>query len=452
MLPQLTSEKVSLIATLIAVGLLLFLILYIRIHAFFALLFSSLALGLMSGMSTPAILTSFRDGISQLLGSIAVIIGAGAVIGRLIEISGGGEIIAGTLIRGLGDKRIPWAVLLFAYLIGITVFYDVAFITFVPLTWNLAKMTGKSLLLYVLPLVAALMTTTGLVPTNPGPAAASQLLGADLGKTMLCALLLGIPIAIVGGILFGAPTSRQIFVKAPENLMPKTKSIKDPLVRQPSFLGVLAVILLPVTLMGSAVLLPYLFPLDAKLILWAKFVGNPSVALLSAAGLAYAVLGVRLGFSPATLMRQSTEALNSVGSLILIIGASGAFKQIILDSGAGSAIVKLILNTGLPPLLMAYLVAATLRVALGSATASIATAGGIVAPIAKSFPHVSPVLMVMAVATGGSVFSYVNDAGFWMVKEYCGMTVSQTLRSYSLMKIVSSVTGIIIIWILSYII
>jgi gluconate transporter len=450
MVAHLTAGMLSLLSTLIAIGLLLFLILYCKVHAFFALLFSSLVLGFLSGMSAHAIMTSFQQGIAELLGSTAVIIGVGTVMGRLIEISGGGEVIAHTLMRVLGDKRTPWAILLFGYLIGIPMFFDVAFITFVPLVWDISKMTKKSLLLYVLPLLSALMTTTGLIPTNPGPAAASQLLGADLGKTVLYGLVLGIPMAIAGGILYGGWIGRRIFVAAPDNLIPKTQTIKGPLRRQPNFLSVVTVILLPVTLMGAGVLLPLLFPTDSKVSQWARFVGHPSIALLSATVLAYLVLGVRLGFRPAILMRHTTEALNSVGSLILIIGASGAFKQIVVDSGAGSSFVQLILSTRIPPLLMAYLVAAALRIALGSGTASIATAGGIVAPIARSFPGVNPALMVMAVATGGSIFSYVNDAGFWMVKEYCGMTVPQTFRSYSLMKIVTSVTGLLFLLVLSH--
>jgi gluconate:H+ symporter, GntP family len=439
-----------LVAAAIAVVLLLFLISYWKIHAFFALLFSTLILGLMSGMSPHSIVTSFQKGIADLLGSIAIIIAAGAVMGRLIQITGAGEVIAQKLIRLLGNKRIPLAVFLFAYLIGIPVFFDVAFITFIPLIWNLGRIEKKSLLLFVLPFVAALMTTTGLVPTNPGPAAAAQLLGADLGKTMLCGLALGVPMAIVGGILYGGWISKRIFVEPLDSLVAVTQTDNEPLSRRPSFLSVVLVILLPVTLMGGAVLVPLLFSSDSKIVVWARFVGNPSIALLCATAFAYLVLGVRLGLHPAELMRHTGAALNSVGSLILIVGASGAFKQVVLDSGAGSTFVALILNTGLSPLLMAYLVAAALRMTLGSATGAIATAAGLVAPIALAFPNLNRVLIVMAVATGGSIFSYVNDAGFWMVKEFCGMTVTQTLKSYSTMKLITSLTGLLLILILSH--
>ena len=444
-----STNTLFLLATLFVVGLMLFLILYCKLHAFFALLFSSLTLALITAMPPRAIVISFQKGIGELLGSTAVIIAVGAVMGRLIEISHGGEVIAQAMIRFLGDKKIPWAILVFAYLIGIPVYFDVGFITFVPLVWNISKATKKSLLLYALPLLSGLMTAFGLIPTNPGPAAASQLLGADLGKTFLLGLVIALPMSIAGGIFYGGWIGRRIFVEAPDNLMPKVENSEKTVTRRPTAFAVFGVVLLPVVLIALGVLIPAHFPIESKLAAWAKFVGYPPIALLSAAALALLVLGVRLGFRPADLMQETTGALNSVGSLVLIIGASGAFKQIVVDSGVGSSIVDLVLRTSISPLLMAYLIAAILRITFGSTTAAIATAGGIVAPIALSFPHIDRSLFVMAVGTGGSIFAYVNDGAFWMVKVYCGMTVSQTLKTYSLMKLVTSLTGFITLWIIS---
>jgi gluconate transporter len=370
-------------------------------------------------------------------------------MGRLIEISRGGEVIAQAMIRFFGDKKLPWAILVFAYLIGIPVYFDVGFITFVPLVWNISKATKKSLLLYALPLLSGLMTAFGLIPTNPGPAAASQLLGADLGKTFLLGLVIAIPMSIAGGIFYGGWIGRRIFVEAPDNLMPKVENSEKTSTRRPTAFAVFGVVLLPVVLIALGVVIHSHFPIESKFAAWAKFVGYPPIALLSAAALALLVLGVRLGFRPADLMQQTTGALNSVGSLVLIIGASGAFKQIVVDSGVGSSIVDLVLRTSISPLLMAYLIAAILRITFGSTTAAIATAGGIVAPIALSFPHIDRSLFVMAVGTGGSIFAYVNDGAFWMVKVYCGMTVSQTLKTYSLTKLVTSLTGFITLWIIS---
>jgi len=196
-----TTEWSLLLATLGCIVLLLVLILYVKIHAFLALLFSSILLALISGMSPQATIESLQRGMGDLLGSVAVIIAAGAVLGRVVEVTRAGETFANFLVSGIGQKRLPWAVLVFGYLIGIPVFYDVAFMTFIPLIWNISSIGKRSLLLYALPLIAALMTTTAFIPTNPGPAAAAQLLGADLGRTMFYGLAFGIPVAILGGIV-----------------------------------------------------------------------------------------------------------------------------------------------------------------------------------------------------------------------------------------------------------
>jgi len=443
-----SSDSYLLAATLSAIGLLLFLILYLKIHAFFALLFSSIVLALATRMSPQAILGSLEKGMAELLGSIAVIVGVGALMGRLIAISHGGDVIASRLTRTLGGEKVPWAMLFVTYLVAIPVFFDVAFVTLIPLVWSLSKESKKSELLYALPLLSALTAVDGLVPTQPGPAAACRLLGASFGHTVLYGIALAIPMMICGGIVYGRFIGGRIFVAPPENLMPKTEAV-DESIRRPSFSAVLSVVVLPVILISFAVLAPLSFSVGSRVLYWLTFLGHPFVALLLAVVLALVVLGTQLGFRPETLMRHSGEALNSMGSLILIIGASGAFKQILLDSGAGKSFVNLMLRTNMSPLLMAFLTAAALRIALGSATASIATAGGIVAPIAAPLSDIHRVLMVMAVATGGSITSHLNDSGFWMVKEYCGMTVSQTLKTYSVMKAVTSLVGLAILLILS---
>src|SRR5579862_1477373 len=445
-----TTEWSLLLATLGCIVLLLVLILYVKIHAFLALLFSSILLALISGMSPQATIESLQRGMGDLLGSVAVIIAAGAVLGRVVEVTRAGETFANFLVSGIGQKRLPWAVLAFGYLIGIPVFYDVAFMTFIPLIWNITSIGKKSLLLYALPLIAALMTTTAFIPTNPGPAAAAQLLGADLGRTMFYGLAFGIPVAILGGIVYGKWIAARICVSPPEYLIVSSKTDESTKIRPPSVVSTLTVILLPVVLMGIALLLPLTMSSKSHILTWAKFIGHPVIALLITVAVAFVLLGVRSGMSGASIIRHTGQALNSVGSLILIIGASGAFRQVVIDSGAGNSLVKLVVGTAVSPLLMAYCITAVLRIASGSATASIATAAGLIAPVAQSFPNINRVLLVMAVALGGSVFSYVNDAGFWMVKEYCGLTVSQTIRSYSMMKLLASVSGLLLLLLVSH--
>lgn len=432
------SGTALLLATLAAVVLLLFLILRFKLHAFLALIVSSIALGIAAGMPPQSLLNALQKGIADLLGSVAPIIAAGAIIGSMIEVSGGGEVMARTLIRAFGAGYTSWAFLLAAYLIGIPVFFDAAFFTMIPLVWNVSREAKRSLLLYAMPVLAALTATHGLIPTHPGPAAAAKLMGADPGRTVLYGLLLCVPMAIAGGIVYGRWIAGRIFVTPPGHLAPATSATA---IRPPTFPAVLMVLLFPVVLIGWATVSQQH---------WIRFFGAPVIALFLTALLALFLLGYRSGLKLPALLTQISGSLNALGSLILIIGASGAFKEVIVESGAGANFAQLMLHMRIPTILMAYVVGAALRIILGSATAAIVTAAGIVAPLASSMTRADPALMVMAVATGGSILSHVNDAGFWMVKEYCGMSVSQTLRSYSVMKAVTSITGLVGLCILSW--
>jgi len=419
--------------TFLAIALLLFLILRWKLHAFLALLISSLALGVMAGMAPAAILGSFQKGIADLLGSIAVIVGTGALLGRMIEVSGGGEAMARTLISAFGKERVPWALLAASFIIGIPVFFDAGFFALIPLVWSISKETGKSLLLYAMPVLSALTATHGLLPPHPGAAAAAQLLGADFARTILYGLTLAVPMSISGGILFGKWIGNRVYITPPEQLVVKASETERK--QRPGFFAVLSVVMLPVALISAAALLPRFE--------WLGLFGSTQVALLIGAIAAVLILGLGNDFNGNDLLRHTGESLASVGALILVIGASGAFKQVIVDCGAGRYFAELLLKSQISPLLVAFLVGAALRITIGSATASIVTAAGIVAPLAASFHGTEPALMVMAVATGGSIFSHVNDAGFWMVKEYCGLSVAQTLRSYSVMKAVTALTGLL---------
>ena len=293
--------------------------------------------------------------------------------------------------------------------------------------------------MYALPLLSALTATHALIPTHPGPAAVARLLGADIGKMTLYGLVLAIPMTIVGGITYAGWVGRKITVAPPEHLL--AQAAVNPRHRQPTVLLVLSVILLPILLIGLGAVFPG--------IAWIAFLGSVPVSLLISAVAAMFALGRYSGLTADEILRHTGESLNSVGALIMIVGASGALKQIIVDSGAGAFFGQLMLRVPLSPLLIAFLVGAALRIALGSATAAIVTAGGIVAPIATAFPAVDAALMAIAVTMGGSIFSHVNDAGFWMVKEYCGMDVKQTIQAYSVMKAVTSASGLFTLWLLS---
>ena len=435
------ADPTLLIAMLLSIAVLMVLILRFKAHAIFALLAAGVVLGLAAGMKPLAIVSSFQKGMGDLLGSISLLVGGGMILGRMIEVSGGGKVMATVLIKAFGREKIPWAFVAVAYLIAIPVFYDAAFLALIPLVWSLSRETGKSVLLYALPLLAGLTATFGLVPPSPGPAAVAQLLGADLGKVILYGLLLSVPMSVAGGMIYGRWISRRIFVPVPENFTTLVVKQQTP-THSPAFGTVLGVVLLPVVLISIGTLVPGSAPGESSLYQWILFIGSPLIALVVSAVAALIFLGKRSGLSGNALLGQTASSLNAIGSMLFIIGCAGSYKQVIVDCGAGPYFAQFLLQAQISPLLLAFLVGATLRLIIGSGVASIVTAGGLVAPLTVSFPQIDPALMVMAVAIGGSFTSHVNDAGFWMVKEYCGMSVPDTLKSYSVMKSITSLTGL----------
>jgi len=415
-----------------AIVLLLALILAAKMHAFLALLIASMALGLASGMAPQAVLKSIQAGFGEALGFIAVVVALGAMIGRYLEHSGGGAALATWLLGKFGRERAIWAVLVAAFLIGLPIFFEVGFIILVPLVWSLARESKRSLLYYGLPMSAALTVTHALVPPHPAPAGAAQLLGADLGRTILCGIAVSIPMAVAGGILYGVPVARRVFIPVPEmaGLEPQARTGDRP---APAVPLVVFILLLPVLLMLAATLVR-----GSTLL---GFFGHPFTALLVTALAAMFFFGLRRGLDRDEIGRLATQSLLPVGTLLAIMGGGGAFKQVIVDSGVGPYAGKLLAASSISPLVVAYLIAAAMRIAQGSATVAIITAAGIVAPLVKGLHGYSPEIIVLAVCCGGTIISHVNDAGFWLVNQYFGMSVATTLKTWSLMKVVISLVG-----------
>ncbi len=429
-----------LLLTFGAIALLLVLILWGKLHAFLALMISSMALGLESGMAPAKMLKSMQNGFGEALGFIAVVVALGAMIGRFLEHSGGGRKLADWLLFRIGRERAAWAVLIAAFLVGLPIFFEVAFIILVPVAWNLARESKRSLLYYGLPIACALTVTHAMVPPHPAPSAAAQLLGADLAKTILYSIAISIPMAIAGGIVYGLWVAERIFVPVPE--MAARRDAQPHPANAPSVVSVLAVLLLPVVLIFTATIAEMIWkPAPAVF----SLIGHPFTALLVTALAAMYLFGVRRGLDREGITKLATGSLAPIGSLLAIMGGGGAFKQVIVDSGAGGYAGQLLANSPVSPLLVAYLVAAALRVAQGSATVAIITGAGIVAPLMKGVSGYSPEMIVLALCAGGTVLSHVNDAGFWLVNETMGMTVTQTLQSWTVMKVITSVVGIAII-------
>ncbi|MGO9619328.1 MAG: gluconate:H+ symporter, partial [Bryobacteraceae bacterium] len=357
--------------TAASIALLLLLILAVKLHAFLALLISSMALGLAAGMPPERVLKSIQGGFGDSLGFIAVVVGLGAMIGRYLEVSGGGVVLADWLLERFGRERAAWAMLVAAFLVGLPIFFEVGFIILVPLVWNLARETKRSLLFYGVPMAAALTIAHSLVPPHPAPAAAAQLMGADLGRTILYGIAVSIPVAVVSGIFYGQWIAKRIDVGVPEiaSAAPKTGDGSAP----PPVWMVILLLLLPVALIFGAALATLVnVPMRGV----AVFLGHPFTALTIAALASLYLFGLRRGVSRERAMKMAADSLAPMGALLCIMGGGGAFKQVIVDSGVGAVAGRLLVTSSLSPLLVVFAIAMVLRVAMGSATVGIISAAG----------------------------------------------------------------------------
>jgi gluconate transporter len=389
-------------------------------------------------MPPEKVLKSIQTGFGDALGFIAVVVGMGAMIGRFLEYSGGGRALADWLLEKFGNENAAWAVVLASFLVGLPIFFEVSFIIMIPLVWNLARESKRSLLFYGLPMAAAATVTHSLVPPHPAPSAASQLLGGDLGRTILYGVAVAIPMVLAGGMAYGTWIARRIYVAVPE-IAARFDAEKDKPGSAPPIPVVILLLLLPVMLTFGATLATLL---NLPLRNMAVFVGHPFTALAIATLVAIYFFGIRRGLTRAQAAQMATESLAPMGALLCIMGGGGAFKQIIVDTGVGQYAGKLLLTSAISPLIVLYIIAAALRVAQGSATVAIITAAGIVAPMVKGMPGYSPDLLILALCCGGSAYSHVNDSGFWLVNQYFGLTVPQTLRTWTVMKVIASLVGL----------
>ena len=424
--------------TVVAIALLLTLIMALKLHAFLALLVSSMALGLAVGMPPEKVLKSIQFGFGDALGFIAVVVGLGAMIGRFLEHSGGGRVLADWLLAKFGTERAAWALLIAAFLVGLPLFFEVGFVILAPLVWNLSRETKRSLLFYGLPMAAALTTTHSMVAPHPAPAAAAQLFGADLGLSILYGIAMAVPMAILGGIFYGGWMAKRMYISVPaiSEAAPKADSSEGP---APSLGVVILLLILPVLLIfGATIANLYKVPFRSA----ATFFGHPFSALTITTLIAIYWFGIRRGVTRENAQKMAAQSLAPMGALLCIMGGGGAFKQVIVDSGVGQYAGHLLMTSSISPLIVAWVIAAAMRIAQGSATVAIITAAGIVAPIVKGIPGYSPNILMLALCCGGSGFSQVSDSGFWLVNQYFGMSVAQTFKSWTAMKVIESIVGL----------
>lgn len=422
----------------LGIASLLVLVMVLRLHAFVALLLVSMGVGLAAGMELSQVLLSVETGMASTLGFIAIVVGLGAMFGQMLEVSGGAQQLARTLVASLGQRRAAWALSATGFLVAIPVFFDVGFIILVPMVFSMAREARRPVLAYALPLLAGLAVAHAFIPPTPGPMAVARVLEADLGRVILFGLAAGIPAVIVAGPLWARVAAARIPVPAPPASAEEAQMPDD----LPSFGVVLGLTAIPILLIVANTVSGALAP-DTGVARVFAFCGHPFVALLVATLLAFWLLGVRRGLSLEEVQRQAGRSLGPSGLIILVTGAGGVFKQVLTDSGIGEQLARTMLGVGLTPVLFAFLVALVVRVSQGSATVSMMTAAGFVAPLLASFPDVDRALVTIAIAAGATAMSHVNDSGFWLVKEYLGLTEAQTLASWTVLSTLVGVVGLI---------
>lgn len=451
------SESYLVLIVLIAIALLLFLILRLKIHAFIALIIVSMFVGIASGLPLMKVIDSVMDGMGSTLGFVATVVGLGAIFGQILEASGGAESIASTLIRKFGKDKASWALVITGFIVAIPVFLDVGFIILVPIVYSLTKDTKKSILYYGIPLCAGLAVTHAFIPPTPGPIAVAEILEAQLGWVIIFGFIVGVPTAVLAGPVFAKYISKKIYVPAPDYLVDRLNQ-KDPNVKEdlPPFGLISLIIGLPLFLILISTITDAL--IKSELIgeniytQVVSFIGHPFTALILATLLAIYALGIKRGFTKSQLQDLSSKALAPAGLIILVTGAGGVFKQILVDSGVGTMLANVISNSNLPPIILAYVLALIVRVTQGSATVAMITGAGIIAPVLPAFDVSDPgkALIVLSIAAGATTLSHVNDSGFWLVGKYLGLTEKQTLQSWTVMETIISVVGFALCLILSF--
>ncbi|HAI39920.1 MAG TPA: gluconate transporter, partial [Maribacter sp.] len=385
-----------------------------------------------------SVVDSIQKGIGNILGFLVIILGLGAMLGKLVADSGAAQRITTHLVEKFGKKHIQWAIVLTGFIVGIPMFYSVGFVILVPLVFTIAAATGLPLLYVGLPMLASLSLTHGYLPPHPAPTALASMFNADIGKTLLYGIIVAIPAIIVAGPIFSRTLKNINATPLKEFLYPIILKEEE----MPSMANSIISALLPVILIAIAALAQLLLPADFFLTKILVFIGNPAIAMLIAVLVAIYTLGLGRGKSMKEVMDSVGSAITGITMVLLIIAGSGALKQVLIDSGVSEYIGGILEQSSISPLILAWLIATVIRVCVGSATVAGLTAAGIVLPLVQG-TGVSPELMVLAIGSGSLMLSHVNDSGFWLFKEYFNLSVNDTLKSWTVMETTVGVMGLV---------
>jgi GntP family gluconate:H+ symporter len=485
-----SSHALLVLAAVLGIAVVVLLITVLKMHPFLALIIGSAVMGVVAAVSPTDIVTSFTTGFGSTTGSVGLLVALGAMIGGLLAASGGADRVVTAIVDRVGPGALPWAMGGVAALVAIPLFFEIGVVLLVPIVLLVARRSSQPVLRVGIPALAGLSVLHGFIPPHPGPLAAIASLKADLGLTLLLGLVLAIPSVIIAGPLLGGLLSRRLHVDHPAfelaaaeepaavgagvggrvtgsagtgaddaggrggtdlGQAPAVDGSERPR-RQPAFGATVLTVLLPVLLMLGKAVCDLTLDKDNGLRSTFDVLGNPPVALLIGVVVAMFTLGVAVGFGRDKISQTVGGSLPAIAGILLIVAAGGGFKQVLVDSGISGLIADAAKGASLSPLLLGWLVAVGIRLATGSATVATVTAAGIVAPLAAGLDRPTVALLVLAVGAGSLFFSHVNDAGFWLVKEYFGMTVGQTLASWSVMETVISVVGLAGVLLLSLIV
>lgn len=432
-------ERMPIISITIGVALLLVLMMVCKLNAFISLIIVSLAVGVLEGMTPIEAVESIETGLGSTLGHLTMIIIFGGILGKLMTDSGGAQRIATTMINAFGEKRTQLAAVLTAAIVGIALFFETGVVVLIPLVFTIATAARVPVLYLGMPVIAALITMHGFVPPHPGPTAVANVFEANIGLTMILGIIIAIPAFILAGPLYTKLFKKEsLEIEIPRGLF-NPKEFKEE--ELPKFGISLFTALLPVILIALQTVVEIFAP-DSAISSITNFIGNANVALLISVIVAIFTFGIKLGKKMPEIMQSVSESVSGIGMILLIIAGGGAFKQILIDSQIDKYISDLMSGSSLSPLLLTWLIAAILRVAVGSATVAGMTAASIAAPLVAT-TGVSPELMVLAAGAGSVTFSHVNDAGFWIYKEYFNLSIGKTIKTWSIMVTIISLVGLV---------
>lgn len=459
-------------AAVVGIALIVVLITWLKLNPFLSLTIGSLAVGAMANMPMTDVVTSFSNGVGSTVASVGVLIALGAMFGRLLADSGAADQIVDTLVGKAGTRMLPWAMGLVGALIGLPMFFEIGLVLLMPVIMLVSLRSGLSLVRVGIPALAGLSAMHGLVPPHPGPLVAIGALKADLGITLILGVLIAIPVVVISGPLFAKVAGRWVNIAAPQMVITereqqllaaghggghatatapapagtgKDAASSGARAHQPRFSVTLATVMLPVVLMMAKAIADIVSGATNPVRVVLDFLGNPLIALLLAVLVALVTFGRGSGMDRRAIAASVEQSLPPIAGILLIVGAGGGFKQTLIDTGIGTVITNFATSSGISVLFLGWLVAVLIRLATGSATVATVTAAGVLAPLAASLPTAETSLLVLAIGTGSVFFSHVNDAGFWLVKEYFRMDIVQTIKTWSLMETLISVVGLVLV-------